>query len=83
MIKNLPASAEDARDTGSIFGSGRSPGVGNATHCNILAWKTPWTEEAGVSWSCKESDKTEHVHTHTQVLLNVAMITQEVRGSSE
>ena len=40
-------------------------------------------EEPGVSWGCKESDKTEHVHTHTQVLLNVAMITQEVRGSSE
>ena len=29
MVKNLPASAGDARDTGSIPGSGRSPGVGN------------------------------------------------------
>ena len=83
MIKNLPASAEDARDTGSIFGSGRSPGVGNGNPLQFLAWETPWMEEPGVSWGCKESDKTEHVHTHTQVLLNVAMITQEVRGSSE
>ena len=29
MINNLPANAEDARDMGSIPGSGRSPGVGN------------------------------------------------------
>ena len=29
VVKNLPASAADARDTGSIPGLGRSPGVGN------------------------------------------------------
>ena len=29
LVKNLPANAGDARDTGSIRGSGRSPGVGN------------------------------------------------------
>ena len=29
VIKNLPASAVDMRDTGSIPGSGRSPGEGN------------------------------------------------------
>ena len=28
MIKNLPANAEDLRDTGLIPGSGRSPGGG-------------------------------------------------------
>ena len=28
MVKNLPASAGDIRDTGSIPGSGRSPGGG-------------------------------------------------------
>ena len=28
-VKNPPASARDTRDTGSIPGSGRSPGVGN------------------------------------------------------
>ena len=26
---------------------GRSPGGGNATHSAILAWRIPWTEEAG------------------------------------
>ena len=29
MVKNLPADAGDARDVGSISGSGRPPGVGN------------------------------------------------------
>ena len=29
MIKNLPATARDVRDVGSISGSGRSPGEGN------------------------------------------------------
>ena len=29
MVKNLPVSAGDARDTGSIPGLGRSPGIGN------------------------------------------------------
>ena len=29
MLKNLPASAGDIRDMGSIPGSGRSPGEGN------------------------------------------------------
>ena len=29
MVKNPPANTEDARDIGSIPGSGRSPGGGN------------------------------------------------------
>ena len=29
VVKNLPASAGDARDVGSIRGSGRSPGRGH------------------------------------------------------
>ena len=41
------ASACNAGDPGSIPGSGRSPGEGNATHSSILAWKFPWTEESG------------------------------------
>ena len=31
MVENLPASAGDARDTGSIPGLGRSPGGGNGS----------------------------------------------------
>ena len=37
----------NAGDLGSIHGSGRSPGEGNATHSSILAWRIPWTEEPG------------------------------------
>ena len=37
VVKNLPANAGDTRDLGLIPGSGRSPGVGNATHSSILA----------------------------------------------
>ena len=35
-----------------------------ATHCSILAWRTPWTEEAGglQSAGCKELDTTELQH---------------------
>ena len=40
-------SACSAGDPGSIPGSGRSPGEGNATHSSTLAWKIPWTEEPG------------------------------------
>ena len=34
-----------------------------ATHCNILAWRIPWTEElVGYSpWGCKESDARERL----------------------
>ena len=39
--KNLLADV----DVDSIPGLGRSAGVGDGTHCSILAWKSPWTEE--------------------------------------
>ena len=47
VVKNLPGNAGDAGDTGSIMGSGRSPGEGMATHSSIFAWRIPWTEEPG------------------------------------
>ena len=45
MVKNLPANAGDARDTGSILGLGRSPREGNGNHSSILDWKIPRMEE--------------------------------------
>ena len=45
VVRNQLASAEDARDTGSIPGSGRSPGVESGNYSSILAWKLPRTEE--------------------------------------
>ena len=47
MVKNTRANARDARDTGSIPGSGRSGwGLGEmATFSSLLAWRIPGTEE--------------------------------------
>ena len=47
VVKNLPASAEDAGDAGLIPGSGRSLEKAMATHSSIPAWTIPWTEEPG------------------------------------
>ena len=40
---------------------------GVATHCGILAWSIPWTEEPGGSQSMglQESDMTERLNTTT------------------
>ena len=42
MVKNPPANAGDAD---SISGLGRSLKKERATYSNILAWRSPWTEE--------------------------------------
>ena len=62
-VKNLPAHAGEAGDTGSIPGSGRSPLEKEmATHSCILAWEIPWREEPGGLQSMgsqRESDTTQ------------------------
>ena len=47
VVKNLPASAEDAGDAGLTPGSGRSLEKEMTTHSSVLAWEIPWTEEPG------------------------------------
>ena len=47
VVKNLPASAGDARDVGLIPGSGRFPGGGHANPLQYSCWGIPWTEEPG------------------------------------
>ena len=44
VLKNPPANAGDLV---SISGLKRSPEREMASHCSILAWKIPWTEEPG------------------------------------
>ena len=51
VVKNLPASVGDVRDTGPVPGLGRSPGGGHKNHSTVLAWRIPWTEEPGGLWS--------------------------------
>ena len=48
MVKNPPANAGEAGDTGSIPGSGRCPGIGKDNPLQwVLAWRITWTEEPG------------------------------------
>ena len=47
LVKNLPDSAGDSRNTSSIPGLGRPPEEEMEPRSNILAWKIPWTEEPG------------------------------------
>ena len=48
MVKNPPANAGDGRDSGSIPGSGRSPGEGNGNPLQYSCLGSPiWIEEPG------------------------------------
>ena len=47
MVENLPASAGDITDMGSIPGLERSPGGGNSIHSSVLPQRILWTEEPG------------------------------------
>ena len=47
LVKNLTANTGDARDMGSISGSGDTLEMETATCCSILTWKIPWTREPG------------------------------------
>jgi len=47
VVKSPPANAGDIRNTGSIPGPGKSPGVGHDNHSSILAWRIPWAEKPG------------------------------------
>ena len=61
MIRNPPANAGDIRDTGSIFGLGRSPGEGNGNPLQYSCLGNPmdrgawWAKVHGVT---KELDMT-------------------------
>ena len=61
VVKNLPVSAGDIRDTGSIPGLERSLEKETATHSSILAWRIPWSEKPGrlQSIGSKESNMIE------------------------
>ena len=66
VVKNLPANVGDAKDSGSIPGSGGSPGGEN---CNTLQCSCLENSmERGAWWATvhgghSESDTTEHHHS--------------------
>ena len=59
MVKNLPASAGDSRDRGSMPESEKSPGGGKGNPLSILTQEIPWTEEPG-GLSSKGSQRIRH-----------------------
>ena len=64
VVKNPPT---NAGDSGSIPGSGKSPGEGNGTHSSILLWEIPWTEKPGElqSMELQESNMTKQLNNNT------------------
>ena len=65
MVKNPLANGGDAGDSGSIPGSGRSPGEGNGNPLQNLPGESRGQKSLASysSWGCKESDKAKHVNT--------------------
>ena len=49
VVKNPPANAGDIRDTGSIPGSGRSPGEGNGNPLQYSCLENPM--DRGACWA--------------------------------
>ena len=64
VVKNLPASAGDARDVGSVSRSGRPPGGGNGNPLQYSCLENPMHREAwwAESMGSKRADMTEHAH---------------------
>ena len=62
VVKNLPASAGDTRDSGSTLGSGRPPGGGHSNTLQYSCLENPRGERNMVGyspWGHKKSDTTE------------------------
>ena len=72
VVKNPPANAGGARDVGSIFGSGRSPGEGKGNPLQYSCLGNPmdrgaqWATVHGVAKSQTQLSNQTHTHTHTQ-----------------
>ena len=64
VVKNPPACAGDARDTGSVPESGSSPGVENGNPLFLPGKRLGQRSLVGCSpWGCEESDMTEDTRT--------------------
>ena len=74
------ASAYNAGDSGSIPGSGRSPGEGNQPTPVFLPGKSPGQRSLVVysPWGCKESDTTERLHLLTYLAVPSEIVIRSV-----
>ena len=65
VVRDLPANAEDIRDTGLIPGLGKSPGGGRGNPLQYSCLENPmnrgaWLQSHGVMWSHKWGDTWGH-----------------------
>ena len=77
MVKNPPANAGDARDAGSLPGSGRSPGEGNGNPLQYCCLENPLDRgawRATVHGIPKELHMTEHACRQGDVGLDLCEI---------
>ena len=68
VIKNPPANARDAGDTGLTAGSGRCPWKRKRQSTPVFLLEKSYGQRSLVGyslWGCKGSGTTEHTHTHT------------------
>ena len=65
MVQNLPASARDTKDLGSILKSGRSPGEGNGNPLQYSCLETPMDRGAwwAIVYGATKLDTTIHACT--------------------
>ena len=93
VVKNLPANARDAGDSGRIPGLRRSPGEGNGNPFQYSRLGNPMDRgawRATVHGVAKESDMTQatehasmHSHTHTYIcILKVLLFLKMYYGNS-
>ena len=59
MVKNLPVNAGDVRDTSSIPGSRKSPGVKKGNPLQYSCLENPMDGGGYSPWGRKELDRTE------------------------
>ena len=81
VVKNLLANAGDARDSGLIPGSGRSPGVGNGNPLQYSCLENPMDRaawRATVHGVARESDTTVPLNTHSVNQEGNSLLMQEV-----
>ena len=88
VVKKPPANAGGVRDSGWSLGQEDPLEEGMATHCSILVWRIPWTEElgrsqsirsqrAGHDWSNLACTETWNVRSVNQGKLDVVMQVME------
>ena len=84
MVKNPPANAGEARDAGSIPGSGRASGVENENLLQYSCLGNPMDREAwwatvhGVSKSWTQPSTHVHSYTHTHTHTHECSITFKI-----